>query len=100
MSQTKKHASAIAWSLIGILVTSLAFAGWHVRDYIDAKLATKEEVILAGAKADYVIDRQMEAIIAQIAYLERKGRLTPGEVNQLNYLRQQLMELRRVRAAK
>ena len=96
----KNRAQAILWSLVGTAVAGLAFGGWAARDYIDERLASKEAVIVAGAKADFVLDRQMEAVIAQIAYLERKPKLTPVEVNQLNYLRQQLQEMRRVRAAK
>ena len=96
----KQRAQAIFWSLVGTTVAGLAFGGWAARDYIDERLASKEAVIVAGAKADFVLDRQMEAVIAQIAYLERKPKLTPVEINQLNYLRQQLIEMRRVRAAK
>jgi hypothetical protein len=45
-------------------------------------------------------DRQIEATAAQIAYLERKPNLTATELNQLNYLRDQLRRLRQVRDGK
>lgn len=95
-----QRAKGILWSIVGTLVAGLAFGGWQARDYIDTKLATKDQVRLAMAQAEFVLDRQMEAVISQIAYLERKSRLTPGEADQLRYLRQQLQEMRRVRSGK
>lgn len=64
----------IAFGLLGTLVTGLAFGGWAARDFID-RLAMKEDVLVAGGKADFVLDRQMEAVINQIAFLERKPNL-------------------------
>ena len=88
------------WSLVGTLALSTVGGGWYVRDYIDTRLASKEEVKLAGNKADFVLDQQMAALIGQIAYLERKANKTAGELQQLNYLRQQLDHMRKVRSGK
>ena len=88
------------WSLVGTLVLGTVGGGWYVRDYIDTQLASKEEVKLAGNKADFVLDQQMAALIGQIGYLERKGNKTAGERQQLDYLRKQLEHMRNVRRGK
>lgn len=95
-----RRAEALLWGILATVVTSLAFGGWTVRDFVSEKLASKDDVIIAQAKADFVLDRQMEAIIGQIAYLERKAFRTPTEQQQLNFLREQLAQMRRVRAGK
>lgn len=89
--------------LTGILATAvsgLAFGGWAVRSYVADELASKDEVRLAGSKVDYVLDRQLESLIAQISYLERKRNKTAGELEQLRYLREQLDLMRKVRTGK
>ena len=79
---------------------SIAGAGWGAHVYLSDTYAERGQVQLAGAKADFVLDRQMAAIIAEIAYLERKPNKTPGEIEQLRYLREQLDQMRRVRMGK
>lgn len=86
--------------LLAASVSGLAFGGWAVRDYIANDLASKDEVRLAGSKVDFVLDRQLEALIAQIAHLERKPNKTAGEFEQLRYLREQLNLMRKVRTGK
>ena len=88
------------WSLVGTLVLGTVGGGWYARDYIDTRLASKEEVQLAGNKADFVLDQQMAALIGQIGYLERKATKTAGERQQLDYLRKQLEHMRNVRSGK
>ena len=95
-----RRAEVLLWGIFGTVVTTLALGGWAARDYVDNNLASKDEVVVAGVKADFVIDQQMAALIAQISYLERKQRKTQDEINQLNYLRQQLETMRRVRSGK
>ena len=94
------RAEVLSWSILGVVVTSLAFGGWAARDYVDNNLASKESVVITGLKADFVLDQQMAALIAQIAYLERKPRKTQDEISQLNYLRGQLDIMRKVRSGK
>jgi len=86
--------------VLGSLAVALVVGGWGAHVYVTETLASKDEVQVAGGKADYVLDRQMEATIKQIAYLERKGSLTPSEQAQLDYLRRQLQGMREVRAGK
>lgn len=86
--------------LLATLVTGLAFGGWHLHSYVTEELASKDEVQVAGAKADYVLDRQIEATVKQIAFLEQKTVLTPAELKQLEYLRKQLEIMREVRRGK
>ena len=88
------------WSLVSAVMLSTLGGGWYAHDYIDTHLATKEEVQLAGGKADFVLDQQMAALITQIAYLERKSSKTASERHQLDYLRQQLEHMRKVRSGR
>ena len=82
------------------LVSTLAGGGWGAHEYVTNNLASKEAVEVVENKADYVLDQQMAALIAQIAYLEQKKNKTADEINQLNYLRKQLDSMRKVRSAR
>ncbi len=95
-----KRASILMWSLLGGVVLSLTGGGWYVRDFVATELASKDEVIIVAQKADFAIDRQMEAVIAQIAHLDGKAKKTPEEIEQLKYLRQQLELMRKIRRGK
>jgi hypothetical protein len=95
----KGKAEALLWSLVSVAILGMIGGGWYARDVL-ASLATKEDVLVAFGKSDFLLDRQIEATAAQIAYLERKPNLTATELNQLNYLRDQLRRLRQVRDGK
>lgn len=88
------------------LAATLAGAGWGTHEYLSGNYqprgdyARKGDVQLAGAKADFVIDRQMASIITEIAYLQRKKNKTQDELEQLRWLRKQLEEMRRVRSGR
>ena len=86
--------------LLAIIVSGLAFGGWHLHSFISENLASKEDVQVAEGKADYVLDRQMEATVKQIAFLEKKPNKSPAELQQLDYLRRQLELMRQVRKGK
>ena len=92
----RDNMTSILTGIVGTLVMALALGGWAAREYVSG-FATTDDVRLAWAKADYVLDRQIETLVAQIAHLERKGNLTASERQQLDYLRQQLISLRKVR---
>jgi hypothetical protein len=96
----KQFSTGLLVAILGTLVTGLAFGGWHIRDYLSNNVAMKEEVLVAAGKADFVLDRQMESTINEIAHLERKRNPTPSELERLRYLREQLQQMRRVRAGK
>lgn len=83
-----------------VTAAGIAGAGWGAHEYLDSTFAHKNEVQVAQATAGFVLDRQMEALIAEIAFLERKPQLTPTEIERLRYLRSQLDVMRRVRAGK
>ena len=95
-----KRASILMWSLLGSMILGLTGGGWYVRDFVATELASKDEVVIVAQKADFAIDRQMEAVIAQIAHLDRKPNKTAEEIDQLNYLRQQLELMRKIRRGK
>lgn len=86
-------------SILGVLITGLAFGGWSARDYV-SKLATKEDVKVAGTKADYALDRQMTAILRDINRIEDKTDKTVDDREQLKFLRDTLKEMREVRRGK
>jgi hypothetical protein len=86
--------------LLGTLVAGLAFGGWHLNGYIATNLASKNEVRAVTAKADILMDQRIEALVGQIAFLERKSNKTLEELNQLEYLRKQLEIMRDVQRGK
>lgn len=93
-------AKQLIMGLLGVLVTGLALGGWGASEYLNSRFAAREAVLVAEAKADFVIDRQMEATINEIAFLERKRNPTNVELERLRYLRAQLDQMRKVRAGK
>ena len=85
----------------GILsLAAVAGSGWGAHEYLHDTFAPREVVLVAGAKADYLIQVQEESLVRQIADLERRPRLTSTEREHLNNLRKQLEEIRRVRRGK
>ena len=94
------HARAWTFSILGVLVTGLAFGGWKASQFIENDLASKAEVIVAQAQATTALDTQMEDLIAKIARLEAKSRKTQDDRDQIKYLREQLERIRRIRAIK
>lgn len=94
------HATVLLYSILGTLVTGLAFGGWKARDWIENELASKVEVIVAGTKADYSLDIHMQRVIAEISRLEAKRKLTQEERDQVKFLRDDLERLRKIRSGK
>ena len=90
----------ILWSLVGTVVLGTAGGGWYANEYIHNNLASKEAVVVAGAKADFAIEKQMEATISQINHIEGKKKKTSEDLNQLDYLRKQLEIMRQIRRGK
>lgn len=89
----------VSWSILGTIISALAFGGWAVRDYV-SQLATQDQVFIAGTKADVALDKHMEILLAQIHNLESKPNKTQDERDQLKYLRDQLDKLREIRRRK
>jgi septal ring factor EnvC (AmiA/AmiB activator) len=94
------HARAWIFSILGVLVTSLAFGGWKASQFIENELASKNELIVVQVQAQTALDQQMEGLIAQIDRLDRKLNKSADERDQLKYLRDQLERLRKIRSAK
>ena len=90
------------WPTVTI-VGAIGAGVWTLHDTIatqDDVSHLSDKIVIAGSKADIALDRQMEAMIAQIAHLQAKSNKTQEDLNQLNYLRQQLEILRKARAGK
>jgi hypothetical protein len=82
---------------------TLAAAGWGAHAYLEDTYADAERVEVVEAQAMFVLDRQMAAVVSEIAWLERISKtqsLTPTQVETLRYLREQLDQMRRVRSLK
>lgn len=88
------------WSLVGAVVLGMSGGGWYASRYIEDNLASKNEVVVAAAKADFVMDKQMESLVKQINQLERKANKTRDDLEQLRYLREQLEIMRQIRRGK
>ena len=98
--KTGKRAEALLWSILGVVVSGLALGGWAARDYIEERLASKEDVIVAGTKADFSLDKHMEYLLERINQLERKRNKTVDDRDQLKFLRDELNRLRAIRRGK
>jgi len=86
-----------------VIVGAITGATWSVKSQIatqDDVMALDEKIVIAGSKADIALDRQMEAMIAQIARIEQKPNKTRDDIEQLRYLRRQLEILRKARAGR
>ena len=83
-----------------VALAGVAGGGWQANEYLHRSFASKEAVMVAGAKADYLLDQRIEATVAEIAWLERKRNKTTEELQQLEYLRDKLDRLRKVQRGK
>jgi hypothetical protein len=89
----------------GILgLASVAGGGFGAHKYLDSTYAEIEPVMVAGAQVNFILERQEEGLVREIAALEREqarvGRLTPTQRDHLEGLRKRLDELRQVRKGK
>jgi len=78
------------------IITTLGGGGYWVATELTAK-ADHAEVVAVNAKAEFVMDKQMESMLAQINKLEQKQGKTPDDIEQLRYLRDELKRLRDIR---
>ena len=83
-----------------VALAGVAGGGWQANEYLHSTFASHEAVLVAGAKADYLMDQRMESIVAEIAWLERKKNKTTEELKQLDYLRDKLDRIRKVQKGK
>lgn len=88
----------VAWLAAGSF--SVGTVGWGAHEYLHDTFAERGAVLVAGAKADFVIDRQMAATASEIGYLERKQNKTQDDRDRLRYLREQYEQMRRVRSGR
>lgn len=79
------------------VAATIAAAGWGAHEYATTTYASSTNLSVAQAQIQFILDRQISALVREIAYLERKPNKTTEEWDQLRLLRQQLQELRRVR---
>ena len=68
--------------------------------WLHSTFASKGDVVVAGAKADYALDVQMRGIIAEIQRIEAKKVKDAYDISQLNFLRGELERLRQLRSGK
>ena len=78
------------------IVGTIGGGGYWVADTLGDK-ADKSEVIAVSLKAEYIMDKQIESLYAQIIRIEQKPHKTPDDLQQLQYLRDELQRLREIR---
>lgn len=98
-----------AGAVIGVLVL-ISGTVWGASEYLQsyarrtevAEVAKeiKNEIVIAGTQAKFVIDQQIESLVIQIDHLRRKPNRTRGEEEQLRYLERQLDVARKIREGK
>jgi len=82
------------------LGAAIASFSWGAHAYIGGQLevkADKEYVMAMNQRQLFFEDRQFALLIREIAYYEAKESLTTTELAHLNWLREQLAEMMRVR---
>ena len=83
-----------------VALAGVAGGGWQANEYLHRTFASHEAVMVAGAKADYTLSKQMESLIAQIAHLERKPNKTRDEIEHLRYLREEYKRMQDLQRGK
>lgn len=83
-------------STVAGLVATLGGSGYWAANELGAK-ADKTELVVAGARVDFIYDKMIESYVSQIAILEASGRKTPEENDRLRYLREELNRVRDIR---
>ena len=83
------------WDALAIICAIVA-VGWIAHEYMTVSYASKEEVQLAGGKADLLLDARMEALIRQRDDIKRKPKKSVDDLRDLDYLEKQLDYLRKV----
>jgi len=79
----------------GLLGSAVAVGyGGHV--LLEEK-ADKQELIVAGARVDFIYDKMIESKYEQIITLDKKRNKTPDEIERLRYLRKEVDRLREVK---
>ena len=97
-----RRAKKREWNMVTSLVTaagvvlSVAGGGWATHEYLVGTFATKEAVIVAGAKADLLMDARIEALIKQRDQKKAKPRKTAEDLQDIKYLNEQIERLRNV----
>ena len=79
-----------------LVLAGIVGGGWEAHQYVQDNLATKDEVIIAGAKADLLLDARLEALIKQRDDIIRKPKKDARDVRDLDYLEKQIDYLRKV----
>src|SRR4030066_1684102 len=83
-------------STVAGLVATLGGSGYWAANELGAK-ADKTELVVAGARVDFIYDKMIESYVSQIALLEASGRKTPEEKDRPGYLREALNRGRHIR---
>ena len=81
------------------LLSSAAAVGYGGHVLLDEK-ADRQEVVIAGAKVDFIYDKMIESKYEKIVTLDKKVNKTPDELEQLRYLRKEVDRLREVKEKK
>ena len=83
-------------STIVSLVGALGGGGYVVA----TTFATNSDLQVVASRTDYIMDKQIESLIGQINLLEAKaraGKATQYDIEQLKYLREELVRMRAIR---
>jgi len=82
----------------GLLGSAVAVGyGGHV---ILEEKADRQDVVVAGAKVDFIYDKMIESKYEKIITLDKKVNKSPDELEQLRYLRKEVDRLREVKEKK
>jgi hypothetical protein len=88
------------WGILGALVTSLAFGGWAVRDYIETELASKGEVHVVQVQVQTLYDARIEQLTIQRDRIVRKPKKTDRDIQDLRDIEKELELAKKMRSIK
>jgi lipoprotein NlpI len=95
-----KVPDAAQLKMIAMVAVAVAGATWGTSEYLHGTFAAKEQVLVAMTKAEYVLQQQMESLLAKINALEAKRVKTADDRAQLKYWREELQRMRQVQRGK
>ena len=76
--------------------TALVGGGWYAAN----NFASKEEVTIVAYQSGFILDKQIESLLAQKSRLESKKVKTQDDRDQIKYLREEIERTRQIKRGK
>jgi len=94
------HVRAWSFSILGVLVTGLAFGGWRASQFIENELASKGEVVIVQVQVQTLYDARIEQLAIQRDRIIRKPKKTEQDLQDLRDIERELELAKKMRSIK